>query len=264
MSAPLNCLHAYYWDSFHKKIACKSNRGPKSYCFKPRLLTLDGEHQNGKDVIEKQFFREIDDKGAKVHAVLVNNGADQLTGEQRCEFAHLLLSLDMRRPENVTTLKEKGAKTLIEGLDSDGSILEQMSLFGLTGLPSEYYIKTTGIPPSDTALLVIQNCINNPDIGGKLINAHWRVVDISSGAPSLILSDRPLVRLEAYDSRKAIWILPLTPKKLFIATNSKPNLNISLSQLAKKANIISASQADKYVFSIDAAHAKWLGKYLRR
>src|SRR5688572_25822479 len=93
-------------------------------------------------------------------------------------------------------------------------------------------------------------------------------IHFDNSSESLILSDRPLVRLNAYDSPGAVWVLPLTPGTVFIAANHPENvrrlLSASHNQFSKKLNVSSTNQADKYVFSVQEHHKFWLGKYMNK
>ena len=137
---------------------------------------------------------------------------------------------------------------------------------GLAGTPTAY-IKQLGISLQDRALAIIQLLVDNPKVGGKLNNAHWHVVRLGLSDGSLVLSDRPLIRLRGYDHPGAAWVLPLTPKAAFVAVNHHANLErirrVSPQRFAKQANAHSASQAERYVFCADTSHEGWLAKRLR-
>jgi hypothetical protein len=138
---------------------------------------------------------------------------------------------------------------------------------GLDGPPSAY-VEQLGISLDDRALTtVIQRLVDNPEVGGRLINAYWHAVRLGPLDGSLVLSDRPLLRLRGYDHPGAAWILPLTPKAAFVAVNHPANLvrirRVSPRRFAKQANADSANQAERFVFCVDRSHEGWVGKRLR-
>ncbi len=260
-------LNAHYWDSYKNCVRCRSDKGPKAYCHKSHLLTLENPHPEGRDAIERQFFGEIDTKGALVRDVLLQSkgAVTNLTVDQRCDWARLLLSLDARRPDNVSKLTNEGAAFLREELNNDEEILDVLSEEGVTCSPAEYVEKNL-YPLKDRATGNIQALVDNPKVGKVLINAHWHVIQLDDSAVPLMLSDRPLIRMNAYDSPGAVWVMPISPSAVFIAVNHPENLrrllSVSHRQFSKQLNISSASQTDKYIFSISAHHESWLGKYL--
>ena len=258
-------LHGYWWDEKQAKLVCK-RRGLKSFCFQIDLLSLKA-HNLGRDAIERLFFGEIDTKGAAARDVLLTDGAPRLSEDQRCDFARLLLSLDARRPAIVKRLRAEGTSYLANELDSDPRIRTAMAVFD-NEKPSSYVERELGWSLEDQALTVIQGLVDNPKVGKRLINAHWGVKRLGSFDGSFVLSDRPLIRTLGYDKPGAIWALPLTPKAAFIAANHHDNyerlMRTSAPRFAKSMNRDSTAQTERFVFSTEMDHEKWLSKYLRR
>lgn len=259
-----NVLCGHYWDEQRGKMS-KKQKGLDAFCYQLDLLTLDYSHR-GRDAVESIFFGEVDTKGAITRDILLKSGPQSLTGDQRCDFARLLLSLDARRPDAVGKLREGGTQTYKIGLDSDPEILSAMTDAGIGETPSSYYERQTGASLEDVALTSIQRLVDNPEVGGRLINAHWYVKHLGEHDGSLVLADRPLIRIRGYDHPGAAWVLPLTPKAAFIAVNHPENLKrmqiVPPRLFAEHTNISSASQAERFVFSVDDLHERWLVNYL--
>ena len=257
-------LCGHYWNSWRGQMDRKY-KGLDGFCFQLDLLTLKS-HNLGRDAIERIFFGEVDTRGAIVRDILMESGPQTLTGEQRCDFARLLLSLEVRRPVIVEKLRNAGTETYRAGLDNDPDILSAMTEAGIKETPSSYYEQHTGSSFEDIGVATIQRLVDNPRIGGQIVNAHWYVKHLGEHDGSLVLADRPLIRIRGYDHPGAAWVLPLTPKAAFIAVNHSANLKnfqrATPQRFAKLTNVSSAHQAEKYVFSIDEAHERWLGKYL--
>jgi hypothetical protein len=256
-------LRGYWWDVRHGELASK-HRGTKSFCRQLDLLTLNA-HGLGRDALEKIFFGEIDSKGAKARNELLTSGPSGLTKDQRCDFARLLLSLEARRPSNVTALRAE-SRTFAEGLDNDPEIIAAMEAEGLTDTPSSFYERGSGVLLEDRALKLIQRLVDNPTVGSKLINAQWHIIRLGRFDGSFILSDRPLIRLRGYEHPGAVWVLPLTPQVSFVAVNHPENLRkiqrVTPQRFSKKTNVSSAHQAERFVFCVDKSHEHWIGKYL--
>lgn len=261
-------LNAFYLDQYKRCIRCKSDKGPKAYCCQDYLLTLETQHPEGKDAIERKSFGEIDTKGAIVRDILLESeGAiTDLSADQRCEWARLLLSLDARRPDNISKLKNEVSEFLREELNNDEKIQAAMAQEGLEYSPAEYAEKHLG-SLKDKSLSLVQALVDNPTVGQVLINAHWHVIQLNDNAEQLMLSDRPLIRIKGYDSSGAVWAMPISPSKVFIAVNHPNNLqrllSVSFRQFSKKLNVSSASNADKYVFDIQESNNSWLEKYMK-
>ena len=259
-----NVLCGHYWNDRIVRLDRKC-RGLDSFCFQIDLLTLKF-HSAGRDAIERIFFAEVDNKGANARDILLKSGPDSLTGDQRCDFARLLLSLDARRPDTVKKLRAGGAQAFKIGLDSDPEILSAMTDAEVEEAPSSYYERQTGVSLEDVALTSIQRLVDNPEVCGPLINAHWYIKHLGEHDGSLVLADRPLIRIRGYDHPGGAWVLPLTPKAAFIAVNHPENLKrmqrVTPQRFAKQTNYSSVSQAERFVFSVDDFHEEWLAKYL--
>lgn len=197
----------------------------------------------------------------------MEHGPARLTEVQRCDFARLLLSLDARRPVNVEKLRKEVTRYLANELDADSEIRAAMDEHGIKDSSSDYVDRQMGWFLEDRALSMIQMLVDNPKVGKRLINAEWGLKRLGPHDGSFVLSDRPLIRIHAYESPGATWVLPLTPTVAFVAANHKANLDRLLrctgQRFAKLTNVSSAKQAERFVFSTEQNDERWLGKYLR-
>ena len=255
-------LNGFWWDHREGRLSCR-RKGTKAFCYVIDLLSVK-RHEDDRDVLERKFFGAIDTKGAVARDRLLVEGSASVDVDQRCDFARLLLSLEARRPVIVYRLREEGSRFLSDSLDSDPEILNAMEREGLSESPSQRFEQHGG-PLEDRALANIQYLVDHPNIGQTLINRHWRVVRTSRREDSVVLSDRPLVRVHGYDHPDAAWFLPLNPRTIFFAANRKSSLHdLPPKRLVRKLNVASAEQAERFVFCVDGAHERWLGKYLCR
>ncbi len=248
-------VNGFGWDERQGRLFCK-RKGPKAFCHEIDLLTLE-HHEKGRDVLECEYFGDVDSKGALARDRLVTDGPESLTHDERCDFARLLLSLEARRPPNVRRLRD-GASYLAKEVDIDPDIQRTMEQLGLSGTASEF-LTEQGFSFEDRALSAIQKLVDNPQVGGTLINMRWRVKHLGPDDSTLVLSDRPLVRLKGYDHPDARWFLPLDPNSAFCAVNDPRELDKTPPhRFASLLNAVSAIQAEKYVFCVDHAHQQWL------
>ena len=255
-------LNGYWWDGRKGRLTCR-RKGSKAFCYEIDLLTLE-RHVEGRDVLERKFFGTIDTDGAVARDRLLAEGPDALNVDQRCDFARLLLSLEARRPSTVDRLRSEGARFLADALDEDPEILEAMESEGLSGTPSEWYEQHGG-SLEDRALGTIQRLSDHSEVGKRLINCRWSLVRTGGRGETFVLSDRPLVRPHGYDHPQAAWYLPLDPWTRFCAVQRGAGLlDVPPHRIARKLNVVSAEQAERFVFCVDDAHERWLGKYLSR
>lgn len=259
-----NVLIGYWWNVRTGELEFKL-RGAKSFCFQMDLLTLSN-HDLGRDAIEWIFFGDIDTKGAAARSVILASGIRGLNAESRTDFARLLLSLEARRPAIIDRAR-RNAGFLKEGLDSDPELVRTLREQDIAMKPSEYFLRYLSQGTfEDRAVAIVQRLVENPKIGHRLINAYWGVRQIGPKGLSLVLADRPLIRHEAYDHPSGNWILPLTPKAVFISCNDVHQLSAFLSasetQFVKWVNKASVGQAERFVFCTDRSHEPLLRRWL--
>lgn len=230
------------------------------------LLSLNGNRYR-RDALEIQLFGPIDTKGSIARRTLFNDGPEKLTSEQRCDFARFLLSLEARRPKSVTTMRVDGSRFLAEALDCDDELLRAMKDEGRDGSPSDHVESILGTSLENRALLQIQALVDNREVGERLINMLWAVKRLDGSDGSLVLSDRPLIRVHGFDHPKSTWVLPLDPHTAFVACADAADMTAIMktsgSRFVKAVNTSSAVQAERYVFCVDETHERWLGKYLK-
>lgn len=240
-------------------------RGLDAMCCRNDLLTLKAAHLR-RDLLETRFFGAIDQAGARAMDRLMQDGPNALTAEERCDFARLLMSPEARRPEMVARIRDEGGRFLEGSLDNDPEIAVALAKHGIAGKASDYYQGITGVPLEDRALLIVQRLVDNPEVGGRLINAVCDLIAIPGGSGTLLLGDRPLIRVGGFDDPGACWIMPLAPHALFVAANHSSVLrrlrDVSPRRLRKQANVSTARQADRFVFAADASDPQWLGRHL--
>jgi len=232
-----NNLIGYFWD--HRTKALRRRiKGVAAFCKEQDLLMLGQRYaQGGRDAIETSFFGHVDTKGALARDVIVTHGPGKLDGEQRCDFARVLLALEARRPAIVSRL------------------------------PSDYAEQQLGWSFEDRALAIVQRLTDSPDTGGHLINIPWGVKRLGPQDGRLVLSDRPLIRVLGMKHPKATWVLPLAPDVAFIGANDgglvRTLMRLPGRKFTRLTNISSATQADRFVFSTNGTRDSWV-KSLRQ
>jgi hypothetical protein len=258
-------LTGYYWDKRQNRLRYKQ-RGVGGFCFQIELLSFR-HRSNQPSELETKFFQTIDNLGLKARDAMIANGPESLSGDQRCDFARLLLSLETRRPTNIKKLRDDVASSYRHDLNTDNEILEVMEAEGVEQTPAEFLEAVSGWSMEDRALLLTQRLVDNRKIGEQVINMTWRLRRLRREHGSLMLSDRPLIRIHGLQRPGSTWVLPLTPKIAFIAANHADSARLlarlSARKFVEQTNISSMSQAERFVFSVDRSQEREIGPVLR-
>ncbi|MGE0629505.1 MAG: hypothetical protein AB7O43_16975 [Hyphomicrobiaceae bacterium] len=115
-----NLLRGYWWDPRRVRLECKE-KGVGGFCFQLDLLTTQDRH-GPSDQLERDF-ESIDTPGIAVRDLLLGSGVKGLSTIQRCDFARLLMSLEVRRQANVGKARLVSER-LRQTIDDDPDILE--------------------------------------------------------------------------------------------------------------------------------------------
>ena len=81
------------------------------------LLLLE-RHPQSRDILETRFFGDVDGQGSRSRDRLLTEGPGALSEDERCDFARLMLSLEVRAPQTVKSIRAV-ATELVDPIDSD-------------------------------------------------------------------------------------------------------------------------------------------------
>jgi hypothetical protein len=242
---------AYRWHPGASAVTSKP-LSPKSVGFVDDLLSLSS-HPQGTDALEKQFFQSIDNAGAKVRDKVLSEGRVRLTTDERSDFARFLLSLIVRRPSMVSSIRAKGDALYRRGMNSDPALVAAMKALGLAGPPSELWEQWHSMTLEDAALLATQKLVDNTKLCQELIAGQWFVHSLGDLDGDLVITDHALVRLFGLSDPRVVWLLPLSPKLAFVLTLSRARADhigrMSAKRFCLTANELGIRQADEYVFT---------------
>lgn len=227
-------------------------QNPKFIAYKYHLYTLHGAPAEKKNFIEQKFFTPlIDEPGAKIQKVLLLEGTNSLSPEQRHLWARYLLALFYRTPEIV----EKAQKLGSEGVRNE-----------LRKNPDEYNaIKPTGAPDTLEECVspwfldnfglarVIPGLIDKEDTRNEIVKMNWICCDFRDCNLDLLTCDRPLISHKGVHDEDFFLALPLSPKIGFFVVRSSKTwdkfFRMPLRELAIKFNESIIANAVDYVYS---------------
>lgn len=213
--------------------------------------------------VERDYFgSRIDTCGSQAHVTLVTDGVAGLDQEAKTNWAYFLCAQMVRTPKMVKLVEEEianhrdeaTAKNLMENLDA----IDQAIVARLIDEIGDYGVKQA----SPWLINIVAALVRTRPFR----SSHWLVRDISDACSELLLGDNPLILSSQEGDRDFICALPLTPRKLFLAANSKTAIaglaKISANNLVKEANRFTVTQASKSVFATDDKLKHFVVKHL--
>jgi len=256
----------YYRLTNHKLIVGPA--APKIEGSVPGLYALSSVKPEYKNHIETKFFKQVDDKAAKLMRRFISGERFELNGEMASNWAMFLMAFTHRTPVGLKNL----AKTAGEHLNHH-----------LTINPEEYEsLRSKDEPPTlkewlqinaprileDFHIRMLPILINSEKIGNALMEMHWVVKDVSQANRELIIGDNPFYISDGLAKPHTYVFLPLGPASIFIASRNKNIIeNIKkapATKLVKEVNRTMVQTADRLVYSTHRTHTELVEKWLRK
>jgi hypothetical protein len=246
----------------HKAVVA-SPITPKHTGYEPRLYSLPGHPPGKEQILETDFMaKAVDDPAAKALAAFVDGDASSMTEEMRIAWTRFLMAINLRSPHSLAHVTSS-AHDIVQT--------------NLTEKPEEYLaIKSEDDPPNfyewlqenaphymkNVGKLFLPGLIDNEDVGDYLINMKWMKLPLSSSQITLLVGDGPYIRTHGLKDPSCIVAVPLAPRLLFVATNTKQRqkelLSFDSTKVAKAVNINTVGLADRDVYGCDASHRRFV------
>ena len=147
------------------------------------------------------------------------------------------------------------AEKYLETRDPDGP--ETIQEFVQLAMPA--------VAAMDAAEMMV-DIIDNDRVGSTIFNMKWILVDLPQSKYELLTSDRPLVRPVGFDHPQAYLALPLSPRKLWLASHddffARKLKNVDQNMVAREINKVVVSQAREFVWGTNASQLSFVRKYM--
>lgn len=246
-----------------------SRMGPRYVGQQEDLYALTKEFVAGmeRQAIEKQFLRNVDNAGARVHSTLLAEGFRKLGAQDREDWVRFLMSLRVRHPSVVALLKATGEDHLRRSLmespaeyqavsdPSQPATLEEWVELRLPGLIENF------------GMACFHELAENAEVGNRLLQMKWWIWDFSGLRQTLLLADEPCIFTGSINDPTLVVALPLSPRKVFMASQSEQIHQRIREQtkrdLVERINESTVSQARARIFAMDDTSSRFIRNRLR-
>lgn len=214
------------------------------------------EHGLHSEPVE-QWLKLVDQRASDVLEILLD-GRDKsaLNCDQKSAWSRFLMSLVRRNPEKVASISGV-VDSQIEARLVELQV-QYGALQGPTDPPTFDEYKAARVPLIRDTMKAeaLTTIIDSPVVGGAINQMFWEVATLSQLKPCFLTSDRPIVMTNGIAYPTAHLILPISPRSVFIATNTSLHLEhlrtaIRDGAMISHVNHVVASQAKKYVYFVD-------------
>ena len=216
---------------------------PGAIGFERDLYTIPDQEAREAQSLEDGLFRVIDNKAAVARDQLIT-GKIPKDSVGRSQWAAFILSLSFRSPR---------------------AIQAATKAFELLQAKQFPQLPPNPLGARQLALTRLWNAIENPLLSGVLVRMDWEVIDFSHYDISLLTNDDPLIMSNGLKPPNGNYALPLSPKKMFLCSWPGPErdrfCSLSKSQMAKRANKITAERARSFVIARHISAANFVEKH---
>lgn len=212
----------------------KSFVSPKKTGFVKGLYSFKNVPKEQQEVLETNFFTpEVDTKAAPILKKLLENGISSLERKERILWTRFLISARVRVPDVVNQLKADGIAEIQRQTTGDDP-------------------ENDWIIPENIGLTVLPRLITDPEHTKIIAEMAWWIEDFSGANVSLLTSDRPIWASTGLKKPRCLVAFPLSPKKLFCASNTQDYFrameSLSPNEVVRRSNRTIASQAKEFVY----------------
>jgi hypothetical protein len=248
-----------------------SRRAPDGTACQRGLNSLVGGTAENREIIETAFMSSaIDNSAAPAIQQLLETKGIGLKADTVAPLIYFLLSLRVRHPEAVKTIRTEGARILLDELARDPSAYD--ALRSESDPPDLVTFMRDMLPLQfeNFGILRLPMLMTDERLVKRMASMHWRVVDCTKASVDLLTSDRPCY-LEGNlldENRPTLIAFPASPRLLLLlSTHRELNYKASrgnVTSVVKRFNKLMVQSAFRYVYATGAHHLPLIEKWLRK
>ncbi len=178
------------------------------YAVIANALGIDEDH------LERKLFAPIDGNAAVALGKIERREA--ITEDDRIAWAFFLNSLRLRQPDVLAHMRTKGM-TMLKGFLAEGDAELP------PGAPrSEQWLNEhlPGGMEAQSLISWLPQMVMHDEMTDRFANLHWWVLEFTSEAPKLLLSDLPIHWEGGINTDNFFIHMPIAPDRLFIGTGN--------------------------------------------
>ena len=244
------------------KIAIKRVT-PEYTGFQDRLYELKGYEARLAQQVEEKFFKVVDGWAAQ-SLDLLERFEDRAPWDahRRSAWSRFILSLLLRCPEDIDIFRSTWREDF-ERTDADQELRYQEVRGPEDPETFAEFLANQPLTLKERhQFQILLSLVDHAEVGGKINAMEWRVLRMPDHAPTLLTSDRPVIRTNGLAQKGGHLALPIGPKLLFLASHDPDFLQAILQEdqvkLAKESNRNVVESASRFVYGIDDKQRRFI------
>jgi hypothetical protein len=202
---------------YGSKIA-KKLVAPAEIGYEHQLYTTPGLPEDYAQQFEKAFLSKVDDRAARAHKSLMRDEVINWITPDRSDWTRFIGSLFFRTPENLAAYKEAIAILLSKDTpEQRAAYLKDKP----DDWPDTFHEAMATVAPDwveHAAMEILRRVIDDGYRGERINDMVWTTGEMNGGLEFLI-SDALLQHTTPIHVKGAYLVIPISPKRLFVATN---------------------------------------------
>jgi hypothetical protein len=214
------------------------------------------------EAVEKKFMATVDNLARDALDIVLANAHNKWSPKTRSAWSRFVNGLLFRVPERVATARKYLEDFWLKDYERH---LADYDAQKAEGDPDflEHIIQSV----NRETLEFTMKQIDDRRIGNLLNRMRWRTIDVAPVGRPLFTSDRPVIMSNGLGYDNSHLLLPVSPTRLFLATNSAAMENhftslIPRRELVKACNRHVIRRAQKYAWNIDDSEVEFVRKHL--
>lgn len=218
-----------------------------------KLYTVDSLQGGRSDAIETEFFLRVDQGASNALDLLLNNRTD-LNAEQHSDWTRFLMSLLHRHPAKIAELWKAALDRFQADMDGFSDLYEARRKPTDPATFEEFKALEGDKLVGGIFAGAIRRICNSQRIGTHINGMMSHVITLESNN-RFLTSDRPLLLTGGLEDPDTALLMPIAPRKLFVATNG-PHMSKALHDglasgvVLHNINLSVVRQAYRYVYAI--------------
>ncbi len=188
---------------------------PRKTGYQRGLYRVPNVPEHLAEIIEQGFMKKMDDLAALVLRDFIANRLDGWTVPRREAWSRFIVGLMLRNPENLQRIKAELERHAAENYEKWREEYERIKKPGDAPFES-----IDALQSAKVMLWSLDKLINNKTLLDNISALQWGMVDVSGTKYRLVTSDRPVVRTDGLSKPDSHLAIPVSPTRLFIATNN--------------------------------------------
>lgn len=202
----------------------------------------------------EQWLKRADQRASEtMEGLLDGEDISTLNLDQRSAWSRFVMSLVRRNPEKVASITHVIDAHIQGKLAHLEAIYDEIRSSSDAATFDEYKARRAPIIRDMLKGELLTTMIDSPIVGAAINQMIWGVATLTDLRPSFLTSDRPVVMTNGIKYPTAHIIIPISPRSIFIATNTPLKLRqlqaaIGDGALLRHINDAVAAQAQKFVY----------------